>query len=325
MKWSTLTTGLALCLTMTCAAAQWKPTKQLEYVVPAAPGGAVDTYARTIRQMIEAAGATHGQSFIVSNRPGGDGLIALNPLVQSPGDAHLMTLLSTGFLVRQAQGDFKYDLTQDFTIGPILFEEVLGVAVRMDSPLQSAADLIEHLRRNPGGLRIAISTSFRNHIHVGILQPLHVAGIDTEKLTIAPFRSSAQSVTALYGNHVDVVSASVGNLAAGFRSGMLRILAVSANERMGGELSVIPTWREQGVDAVFPSIQGILFPRGLGQDQLQFWDEHFRTLSQSPQWQAILQQYEVTSRYMDHTQAKQFVQTLLDENKTLMRDLGLTQ
>jgi len=324
MKPSRLTSW-ALCLTMGCAMAQWQPTAQVEYIVPAGPGGAVDTYARSMRLAFDETGALHGQNFIVSNRPGGDGLIALNPLAQQPGNAHLMTLLSSGYMLRQAQGNFKYDLTRDFTMGPILFEEVLGVAVRADSPWRSAADLVARLREDPGALRIAVAPYLYNHIHIGILQPLHAAGIATDKLTVAPFRSSAESVTALYGDHVDVVSASVGNLAAGVKGGMLRILAIASERRLEGELSFVPTWREQGIDGVLTSVQGVLFPHGLTEDQRTFWDARFQALSQSPQWRATLARYDVTPRYMDHREAEQFIREQLDRNQALMRELGLLQ
>lgn len=327
MKISTLLAGLgvALAATAAVAAGDWKPTAQVEYAVPAGPGGAVDTYARVIKQVFDSTGALDGQNFLVSNRPGGDGLLALGPLTQHRGNAHWFSMLSSGFLLRQAQGDYKLDIPKDLTIGPILFEETLAVAVKADSPLRNVNDLLERLRKDSASLRIAVAPSVYNHIHIGILAPLRTAGVPINQLTVAPFRSSAESVTALYGGHVDVVSASVTNVVAGVKAGRLRLLAVSSSDRLKGALAAVPTWREQGVDSVFTSVQGILFPRGLSPEQLRFWDERFQALSQSQKWQDALKDYEMTPTYMDHKQANQYVHQQLSAMKVLMDKMGLVK
>ena len=304
------------------ASADWKPSAQVEYLVPAGAGGAVDTYARVMKQVFDTSGALAGQNFLISNKPGGDGLIAMSPLTQHKGNAHWMSMLSSGFLLRQAQGGYKYDIPKDFSIGPILFEETLGVAVREDSPLRSAQDLVEHLRKDPSAIRIAVAPSLYNHIHVGLLQPLEKAGVATNKLTVAAFRSSAESVTALLGGHVDVVSASVPNLVAGLKAGNLRVLAVTSKDRLKGTLAKAPTWREQGVDSVFTSVQGIIFPKELTSEQLRFWDRQFDALSRSSQWQQALEQYDATPYFLNHEQARRYVSQELESMTEIMRNKG---
>ncbi|MBS0452789.1 MAG: tripartite tricarboxylate transporter substrate binding protein [Proteobacteria bacterium] len=305
------------------AQAGWRPTGQVEYIIPAAAGGAVDTYGRIMKKHFDSQNALAGQTFIISNKPGGQGMIAVAPVVQRSGDGNVFTMLSTGFMLGQTLGEFKHDLLQDFTIGPIFFEESLAVAVRADSPLKTAGDLVARLRADPTSLRIAVAPGLNNHIHIGILKPLKAAGIAVERLTVAPFRSSAESVTALRGGHVDVVSASSTNVVTGVQSGALRVLAVSSSTRLAGALSNVPTWKEQGVDSVFVSVQGTLFPRGLSADQVTFWDARFAELSSAPEWLAALQQYDVTPRFMNSAQARVFVERELKESARLMRELGM--
>lgn len=320
-----LLTGLACACALSASADEWKPTGQVEYAVPAAAGGAVDTYGRVMKKIFDGRDALAGQTFIISNKPGGAGMIAVAPVVARPGDGNIFTMLSTGYMLNQVMGEFKHDLLKDFTIGPIFFEEALVVAVRADSPVQDAADLVARLKKDPTSLRIAVAPGFNNHIHIGILKPLKVAGIDTAKLTVAPFRSSAESVTALRGGHVDVVSSSSTNVVSGVQSGALRVLAVSSAERLGGALAKVPTWKEQGVDSVFTSVQGVLFPRGLSAEQIKFWDDRFRELSKSPDWLASMAQYEVTPRFMDHAQAQAYVTRELKSSSLLLRELGMVK
>ncbi|MHA7602655.1 Bug family tripartite tricarboxylate transporter substrate binding protein [Alicycliphilus sp. T452] len=307
------------------AAAEWRPAGRVEYVIPAAAGGAVDIYGRVMKKILDANGAMAGQSFIISNKPGGQGMIAVAPLLQRPGDATIFSMMSTGFMLGQTLGDFKHDLLQDFTIGPIFFEEAIAVGVRADSPFKTVADLLAQLRRDPASVKIAIAPTLYNHIHIGILKPLSKAGVDVSRLTVAPFRASSESVAALMGGHVDVVSASSANLVAGIKNGTLRALAVSSASRLKGALSHVPTWKEQGVDSVFTSVQGTLFPKNLSPEQIRFWDEQFRRLSGSREWLETLEQYEVTPRFMDHAQATAFVREELKAAPALLRELGLNK
>ncbi|VTU46511.1 Tripartite tricarboxylate transporter family receptor (plasmid) [Variovorax sp. SRS16] len=304
-------------------AAAWKPTGQVEYVIPSAAGGAVDIYGRVMKKFFDTHGSLGGQAMIITNRPGGQGMIAAAPVVQRPGDADIFTMLSTGFMLGQILGDYKHDLLKDFTIGPILFEEALVVAVKADSPIRNAADMVARLKKDPGSLRIAVAPGLNNHIHIAILKPLKLAGVATEKLTVAPFRSSAESVVALRGDHVDVVSASAANLVTGVTSGALRVIAVSSAARLPGALAHVPTWKEQGIDSVYTSVEGILFPPRITAEQIAFWDERFRELSRSPEWAATLQEYEVTPRFMDHAQARAFVASELEESSRLLHALGM--
>ena len=320
-----LLAGAAGALAIPAQADNWQPTGQVEYVIPAAAGGAVDTYGRVMKKFLDGRNALNGQTFVISNKPGGSGMIASAPVVARPGDGNIFTMLSTGFMLGQILGDFKHDLLKDFTIGPIFFEEALVVAVRADSPIQDGRDLVARLKKDPTALRIAVAPGLNNHIHLGLLKPLKVAGVDTGKLTVAPFRSSAESVTALRGGHVDLVSASSTNVVNGVQSGALRVLAVSSGERLGGALAKVPTWKEQGVDAVFTSVQGLIFPRGLTPAQIRFWDDRFRELSQSPEWQASMAQFEVTPRFMDHAQAQAYVARELQASSQLLRELGMTK
>lgn len=314
---------LAVLCAQAPAQAQWRPTAQVEYIIPAAAGGAVDTYGRVMKKIFDSRGQLGEQTFIISNKPGGHGMIATAPVVKRTGDAHLFTMLSSGYILGQVLGDFKHDLRKDFTIGPILFEESLAVAVPADSPIRNATDLVERLRRDPASLRIAVAPGLKGHIHIGILKPLKTAGVDTTRLTVAPFRSSAESLNALRGGHVDVVSASSTNMVPGLQSGALRVIAVSSAQRLPGVFAQVPTWREQGVDSVFTSVQGVMFPPGLSEEQIRFWDERFRELSREPDWINIMRTSEVTPRFMDHVQAKAYVTQQLQSSTELLRELEL--
>jgi putative tricarboxylic transport membrane protein len=95
------------------------------------------------------------------------------------------------------------------------------------------------LKADPTKLRIAVAPALGQNIHMAIAKPLHVAGVAIDKLTIAPFRSSGESVTALIGGHVDVVSATAPVVLPQVAAGKLRMLASAAREPGSGPLAQV--------------------------------------------------------------------------------------
>ena len=61
--------------------------------------------------------------------------------------------------------------------------------------------------------------------------------------------------------------------------GSLRALAVSSEQRLKGTLAQVPTWKEQGVNAAFTSVQGVYFPKDLSAAQIAFWDAQFQRMA----------------------------------------------
>jgi putative tricarboxylic transport membrane protein len=107
------------------------------------------------------------------------------------------------------------------------------------------------------------------------------------------------------------------------RNGSLRALAVSSEQRLKGTLAQVPTWKEQGVNAVFTSVQGVYFPKDLGAAQIAFWDTQFQAMAASPEWLHTLAQYEVTPRFMNHAQANAYVRNEISSATALLRELKL--
>ena len=212
----------------------WKPSRTIEYVVPSGPGAALDAAARQLAQLLERMKLVQ-DPIVVANRSGGAGTIAIQTLMQHKGTRHWIATFTTGMINARAIGDVTSTYLDTTPIAVIL-EESIVVAVRDDSPIRTVKDFVEVLRKEPDGLSIGIATSVGNHIHVGVAQPLQTAGVDVSRLRMVPFRSSADSMTALLGGHLDVVTASTPNVIAQMQAGKIRVLAVASAERLPGIL-----------------------------------------------------------------------------------------
>lgn len=320
----TLTGGLAAlaCILPLASLAQdWKPERAVEFVVPAGPGAALDTAARQIKEGIDR-GQLIPTSMVVTNKPGGAGMVAMGGLQARPGDGHVLVTLTHSSINNKLVGEVALGY-EDFTPIAVLFDEFITVAVRADSPIKSGRDLVEALRKDPAALSVGVATSVGNHIHAAIAKPLKAAGVNIGRMTVVPFKSSADSMTNLLGGHLDIVSASAVNVVPLMKAGKIRVIAVASAERLGGDLSGVPTWREQGVDAVYSSSQGVLGAKGLTPAQIRYWEGVLKRLTDTPEWAAFLAKNHWKPRFLGHAEALKYLDAETAAAKSLLGDLGL--
>ncbi len=301
-------------------AAGWAPADRVEYIVPSGAGAALDMAARRLGQILEA--QRSAKAVVVTNKAGAGGQLALHVLQQNPGNANYLTTLSSSFLTGHATGALSARYS-DFTPVAILVDEFVTVAVRADSPVRDARDLAARLRQDPRALSIGVASSLGNHIHIGIARPLKKGGVDVGRLTVAPFKSSAESLNALLGGHVDVVSSSTPNVIAHVKAGRIRVLAVDAPQRLDGALAAVPTWREQGFDVVGVSSQGILAPKGIGTDALAYWVDALREATQTPEWAEFLATNQLQPHFLAGRAAAEALDRQYADMSASLRDLGL--
>jgi len=301
--------------------AAWQPSQNITYTVGVAAGGSVDLYARGIKQSLDSLNLLHGQTMVVDNKPGAAGLLSLQPLQRSRGNAHQLASFHTGGIAGQVTGILKADL-REFVPVAMLVEETTLVAVRADSPLKTASDLVEALKRNPAAHSIAVAPIRGQNTHLAIAKPLKVAGVDVAKLTVAPFRSSGESMTALLGGHVDVVSATGPTVLPQVLAGKVRILASAAPERGTGPLAQVLTWREQGVAADYVSYNGVLLAPGVDAEQIRFWEQALKKVSASPEWIALVEKSGNKPIFKGYVDSHRYMQSEFKATQELVSSLG---
>ena len=90
----------------------WKPTQTINYVIGVAAGGSVDLYARGIKSGLETLNLVNGQTVVADNKPGAGGLLALQQLQRSRGNAHNLGTFHTGSLAGKVTGILKADMRE---------------------------------------------------------------------------------------------------------------------------------------------------------------------------------------------------------------------
>ena len=304
------------------AQSAWKPTERINYIVGVAPGGTVDLYARAIKDGLERLKLVNGQTILVENKVGAGGALALGLLKSNKGNAHYLATFHTGAIAGAVTGLIKSD-PREFVPVAMMVEETSLVAVRADSPLKTGMDLVDVLKADPTKLRIAVAPALGQNVHMAIAKPLKVAGVAIDKLTIAPFRSSGESVTALIGGHVDVVSATAPVILPQVAAGKLRIIASAARDHGTGALAGVKTWREQGVAADYVSYNGVMLPPGVNADQIAYWEAALRRVSQDKQWQTLVDNSGNKPIFRGYVDSHRYLMSEWDTATELAGSLGL--
>ena len=303
------------------SAPEWKPDKPVEIVVGVTPGGPADTSARMIQRILQDKRMV-GVPVSVSNRAGANNALAWIYLNQHAGDAHFIAMTLPNIVTNRITG--THDLSfADITPLAQLNSEAIVFSVKADSPIKSGTDLIARLKANPTALSIAFSNiGSANHIGAGLV--MKTAGFDVKKMKFVAFKGASEAVTALLGGHVDVVASSASTVAPQLQAGALRLIAVAAPRRLASNPSV-PTWREQGVAAVFSNWRGVIGPKGLTPAQIAFWDDLLGKVVHTDEWVKEITQFGWDADYMNSADSRKFLERQHEELKALLGELGLAK
>jgi len=137
-----------------------------------------------------------------------------------------------------------------------------ALTVAADSPLKSAKDFMELLKKNPSAVAVGLGSAAGASHHIALGLAMLSAGVEVGKVKTVSFNESSSLLTALLGGHVAVGMATAINVAPHVESGKLRVLAISAPRRISGALASVPTWTEQGYKGTWESWRGVIGTKG---------------------------------------------------------------
>ncbi|HTE16686.1 MAG TPA: tripartite tricarboxylate transporter substrate binding protein [Burkholderiales bacterium] len=308
---------------MVTHAQTWKPDQAVEIIVNCAPGCGPDRMARLMHGVFQ----THKfveAAITVQNKTGGGGAVAQTYLNQFAGNGHYLFHTGKSVLTTHAMGRSAAPYTE---LTPVanLFGEYIGIAVKADSPIQSGRDLIERLKKDPTAVSFGIATSLGNTNHQGVAGALKAAGVDIKKSRNVVFQSGALAIVAMLGGHIDAVPVSVGSWVPHMKTGAVRVIAVSAAQRLPGFFSGIPTWREQGANAVVSNWRGVFGAKGMTPAQVAYWEAQFQKLVESPEWKAEMVTLNGLSEFMNAARLKKYMEEDYAEVKAFLVDLELAK
>jgi putative tricarboxylic transport membrane protein len=292
-------------------------------LVGVSPGGGIDRTARTIQKIMQDKHLVETPVNVV-NKPGGGSTIVQAYLNMHPGDAHYYEITATSLLTNHIIGK-SASSHRDYTPVVMLYDEYLGFAVPADSPIRNGKQLLEALKTRGDSLPIGIATSAGNTNHIGAGLVAKAAGADVKKLKVVVFGSGGESMTAALGGHVGLVVTPSANLIPHLQSGRLRVIAVSSPKRLGGPLSVVPTWKEQGVDAVVANWRPVIGAKGWSPGQIAYWEGVFSKLVATDEWRTEIERIGGVPHYMGSRELAGYFDSQYAVFRSVLADIGLAK
>lgn len=233
------------------------PTKQIELIVPFAPGGGTDIVARAYADAMK----DHlAKPIGVINKTGGAGTVGITEGVKAKADGYTATLITGDFAILPSLGLATFGV-DDMKPVAQLNADPSAVTVSADAPWNTIEEFVEYAKENPEKIRVGNAGS-------GSIWHLSAAALEDvtgAKFGHIPYDGAAPAVTALLGGHVEAVTVSPAEVSAHLASGKLKMLAVMTDERLD-KYEDIPTLKESGIDLSVGTWRGIGVPKDTPQE-----------------------------------------------------------
>ena len=290
--------------------------RRLHFLVPAAVGGGWDQTARAVAEALTRTGLV--ESATLEHVSGGGGARAISYLVAT-GQTQPQTLMvgSTPIVLRAVRGATpSYRELQPIAA---LIADYAVIAVSADSPHRDFAALAAAVRRAPASVRVAGGSVRAGMDHLLAAKTFALAsGIDPKQLVYHPYDAGGAAFDAVRGGQAEVLSSGLGEVLAPATAGQLRVLAVTAAERVP-EAANLPTLRELGHDLTFVNWRGFFAAPQTPQATADAHAALLGRLVQTPEWEAICTRNAWQTLYSPRAE---FAAMLEAEEATARRTLG---
>ena len=306
------------------AQAEWKPTKTVEFVVPAGTGGGADQMARMIQGIVQKHGLMD-QSLVVVNKGGGSGGEGLLDVKDAKGDPHKIVItLSSLFTTPLATGiPFSWE---EITPVAMLALDEFVLWVNAESPYKTAKEYIDAAKADPGKFVMA---------GTGSKQEDQIITVGLEQATGAKFKYISEKgggdvAKALVGNHAQSTVNNPIEQVSFWKAGNTRPLCVFDNERIKQTDKVtadmawsdIPTCREAGVDIDYLLLRGIFMPGDVPADAVAYYVDLFQKVRETPEWKEFMAKGAFNQTFMTGDEFKAWLQKAGALHKDLMTKAG---
>jgi tripartite-type tricarboxylate transporter receptor subunit TctC len=207
------------------ARAQAYPSRPVRLIAGFPAGGVVDMYARLISQLLS---ERLGQQFVVENRAGAGGNLAVEATIKAPTDGYTLLMIASNNAWNVALYDnLNFDFIRDIAQIASIYRGSGVLVVHPSFPVKSVPDLIAHARANPGKINMASGgVGSAQHVYGELFKMM--TGVD---MLHVPYRGGGPALTDLLAGQVHIMFDTMATSIEHIRAGKLRPLAVTGATR----------------------------------------------------------------------------------------------
>lgn len=213
------------CLTGT-ALAQKYPSRAIRVIIPQLPGDPCDVFARVMGPHMS---ERLGQQFVVDNRPGAGGVIGLDLAAKAPADGYTIACGQGGNLsvIPHTMKNVPYDALKDFAPIALVATNYLALVAAPQAPFKTTAELIRHLKANPG--KVTFATNGQGaFLHMATESFRSAVGFEYIHV---PFKGVSAMASEIMAGRVDAAFSSFTGIYPFIKSGQVRLLGIAKPTR----------------------------------------------------------------------------------------------
>ncbi|MGP5436464.1 Bug family tripartite tricarboxylate transporter substrate binding protein [Psychrobacter alimentarius] len=307
----------------TASADEFSGPSRPECIAPAKPGGGFDLTCKLAQAGLRDTGILT-DPMRVTYMPGGVGAVAYNKIVANDrSNEDAIVAFSTGSILNLSQGKFGKFTEKDVKWLAGVGTDYGAIAVNADSPIKDLAGLVAELKSNPKAVSFAAGGSVGGQDWMQTAILAKAVGVSPSDMTYVAMEGGGEAITAVMGNHVTVVSAGIAEIMPQATAGKLRVLAVFAEERLGGSMAEIPTAIEQGYDVDWPVVRGYYMGPDVSPAAYDWWKASFDKMLADPKFAELREQQELLPFSMTGEELEAYVYKRTGELRELSAEYGL--
>ncbi|HET6467309.1 MAG TPA: tripartite tricarboxylate transporter substrate binding protein [Geminicoccaceae bacterium] len=316
-----LTTALvaaAMCATAAAAGAQNYPARQIQGVIQWGAGGSTDGVARAVTPLVE---PQLGQRVVLTNRPGGTGVIATQYVHSRPADGYTLLYGAENPQLYGVLGLSELSYADFFPVN-LLARGVVVIVANNDTPWTTLQELVDDAKQRPGAIRMGSTGTGGVPYVVGAMMQNVIEGFE---VTAVPFEGDGPGLTALQGGHVEFMPAVFGAARELITSGRVKALAVVNSEPLPGLDGVAP------ITESFPDFQrylpwgpffGVFVKPDTPDEAKAKLVESFAAGANSAEFQSFLDNVGLIRMSISGEEAEQFLARWQSVTAWLLQDTG---
>lgn len=285
------------------------PDKPITIVAPSGAGGGWDLTARAVAKVF-AETKMVDQTITVENKPGGGGAVFMAEYAtKDKANPYRLSVWSPPILINndKKEGNSPYGY-KDTTPLAQLTRDYGAIVVKADSPFKDLKSALDAMKADPTKVIVAGGSAPGSMDHLVAVLPAFKYGIDPKSVKYVSYDGGGEAIAALLGGNADLIGTDASSVGEYVKAGKVRVLAVSSTERLSGDLADVPTFKESGIDAEFTIWRGIFGPKEMKADEVKYWDEKFKALSENDAWLKELETNGWASEYKNSEDFKKFLE-----------------
>jgi putative tricarboxylic transport membrane protein len=255
----------------------------------------------------------------VVNKTGGNGAVAAAYLAEKKGDPNTLGFF-TGVWLNNPLTSAEAKVTlKDLTPVARLVLEPAVIAVKADAPYRTFADFIAAAKQSPGQLKQSGgSVTSRDNVVRQLLQKNTGA-----RWAFISFPGGGERIAALLGGHVNMMVIEPAEAGEHIRAGNMRVLAQVSDRRLPAYPDV-PTLKEAGFDIPsVPQVRGVVAPPAVPKENVAYWEEVFRKLTQTDSWRKFLADNQFEDGYQNAAELAKFYDEFTDRMRGILQEAGI--